>query len=138
VITPISILCLKSKSKNFCFIKYVSHSLGLLCAPKRNFITSQVSWLTNLLQLNDLRSTIAKEACITVSELVSKTAAGKSKGFPQTVLPVLFKNLIKTKKIFTESAHQCILSILKYCNFNLVASIIVEGANDKHHLLRTK
>jgi len=58
--------------------------------------------------------------------------------FVNHALPVLFAGLQNTKQVFSQSSHQCILSIIKHVQFPTVIVKLLEASASQHPSVRAK
>jgi hypothetical protein len=87
--------------------------------------------------LNDPRSTIFVEACDTVNALVLKLK-DKFPNLIRSVLPLLFAALATTKKVFSDTANQCIHTIIRNTSFSQVIPLFIEFSSHKHEKIRAR
>jgi CLIP-associating protein 1/2 len=90
---------------------------------------------TNLiLKLSELRSTIVKEACETLT-LLSTALSDSFDSFSEYFLPVLLKIVINSISIIAETGHKCIKNVLQNTRNDKLLPTIIKSSNN-HKLLK--
>ena len=78
---------------------------------------------------------MCKEICSTITIIANKLEK-KFEVLSVILVPALIKLLPVTIKVIADSAHQTIISFLKYANTSI--PLFIEGTNNNHQIIRSR
>jgi hypothetical protein len=88
-------------------------------------------------QIGDLRSSVVKEACITLALLASNLGESFN-SFVEFFFPSLLKLTFVTIQVVSDAGDSCMKVMLKYTKPNIVSKITAEAMKSKHSTSRLR